>query len=328
FDLDINTAFALIKNTTKPTATSYTLAEHIAPIVEMLDIAAGGTGEFSKRPFMKAHISPVISPMRFGDDAVDDEPGLSDAAEIEEAPESAEEEPALEETLSTDEAWDEGTEIEEEVDAPVDLTRIEDTVAEEPAAPEPVEAKVRELDLAEEPEAPSEDPTEIAEAAAPAPRRAGRVKTRLLGFQSKTPGQDVFEGKAAEGAGPVRFPVGWLVVTKGEGFGHSFSLLSGVSKIGRGEDQAVKLDFGDTAISRDNHAAIAFDEELNQFFLGHGGKSNVVRLNGKPVLSTEELFDGDEIRIGETTLKFIALCGEEFTWAQTEGNGSEHAASA
>lgn len=71
FDLDINTAFALIKNTTKPTATSFTLAEHIAPIVEMLDIAAGGTGEFSKRPFMKAHISPVISPMRFGDDAVD-----------------------------------------------------------------------------------------------------------------------------------------------------------------------------------------------------------------------------------------------------------------
>ncbi|MEM8801616.1 MAG: trimethylamine methyltransferase family protein [Pseudomonadota bacterium] len=70
-DLDINTAFALIKNTTKPTATSFTLAEHIAPIVEMLDIAAGGTGEFSKRPFMKAHISPVISPMRFGDDAVD-----------------------------------------------------------------------------------------------------------------------------------------------------------------------------------------------------------------------------------------------------------------
>ena len=70
-DLDVNTAFALIKNTTKPTATSFTLAEHVAPIVDMLDIAAGGTGAFSIRPFMKAHISPVISPMRFGEDAVD-----------------------------------------------------------------------------------------------------------------------------------------------------------------------------------------------------------------------------------------------------------------
>lgn len=70
YDLDVNTVFALLKNTTKPTATSFTLAEHVAPIVEMLDIAAGGPGEFSKRPFMKAHISPMISPMRYGEDAV------------------------------------------------------------------------------------------------------------------------------------------------------------------------------------------------------------------------------------------------------------------
>lgn len=71
FDLDVNTAYALLKNTTKPVATSFTLAEYVAPIVEMLDIAAGGAGAFSKRPFLKAHISPIISPMRFGEDAVD-----------------------------------------------------------------------------------------------------------------------------------------------------------------------------------------------------------------------------------------------------------------
>ncbi len=70
FDLDVNTVYALVKNTTKPTATSFTLAEHVAPIVDLLDIVAGGEGEFSKRPFMKAHISPIISPMRFGEDAV------------------------------------------------------------------------------------------------------------------------------------------------------------------------------------------------------------------------------------------------------------------
>ncbi|MEM6945168.1 MAG: trimethylamine methyltransferase family protein, partial [Pseudomonadota bacterium] len=44
FDLDVNTVFALLKNTTKPVATSFTLASHVAPIVEMLDIAAGGEG--------------------------------------------------------------------------------------------------------------------------------------------------------------------------------------------------------------------------------------------------------------------------------------------
>lgn len=71
FDLDVNTAYALMKNTTKPVATAFTVAEHVDPIVQLFDIAAGGDGAFSKRPFVKAHISPVISPMRFGEDAVD-----------------------------------------------------------------------------------------------------------------------------------------------------------------------------------------------------------------------------------------------------------------
>jgi trimethylamine--corrinoid protein Co-methyltransferase len=71
FELDVNTAYALIRNTTKPVATSFTLAGHVAPIVRMLDIAAGGELQFARRPFLKAHISPVISPMRFGEDAVD-----------------------------------------------------------------------------------------------------------------------------------------------------------------------------------------------------------------------------------------------------------------
>jgi trimethylamine--corrinoid protein Co-methyltransferase len=71
FSLDVNTVHALVCNTTKPVATSFTLAAHVAPIVEMLDIVAGTEGGFSRRPFVKAHISPVISPMRFGEDAVD-----------------------------------------------------------------------------------------------------------------------------------------------------------------------------------------------------------------------------------------------------------------
>jgi trimethylamine--corrinoid protein Co-methyltransferase len=37
----------------------------------MFDIALGGEGRFAARPFCKAHISPVISPMRFGEDAVE-----------------------------------------------------------------------------------------------------------------------------------------------------------------------------------------------------------------------------------------------------------------
>jgi len=70
FDLDMNTAFALMKNTQKPVGTSFTIGEYVHPIVEMFDMVAGGEGQFSKKPFCKAHISPVISPLRYGEDAV------------------------------------------------------------------------------------------------------------------------------------------------------------------------------------------------------------------------------------------------------------------
>lgn len=71
YDLDVNTAYALMKGTTKPVATAFTIADHVDPIVALFDIAAGGDGQFARRPFVKTHISPVISPMRFGEDAVD-----------------------------------------------------------------------------------------------------------------------------------------------------------------------------------------------------------------------------------------------------------------
>ena len=71
YALDINTAYALLRGTTKPVAMSFTLAEHVAPIVAMMDMAEGRNGAFSQRPWIKAHISPMISPMRYGADAVD-----------------------------------------------------------------------------------------------------------------------------------------------------------------------------------------------------------------------------------------------------------------
>jgi hypothetical protein len=157
-------------------------------------------------------------------------------------------------------------------------------------------------------------------------RRAGRVKTRLLGFDSTAGADsDPFQsGEAAQAAVVVRFPVGWIVVVNGPGRGASFTLFNGVSSIGRGDDQPVKLDFGDTSISRTNHAMVAYDSEQRKFFLGHGGKANIVRLNGRPVLSTEELNHNDLIRIGETSLRFLSLCGADFDW-NDENDGRQGA---
>ncbi|WP_261397291.1 FHA domain-containing protein [Leisingera aquaemixtae] len=187
---------------------------------------------------------------------------------------------------------------------------------------------------APQPAAPQAPPAAAAPIDVPAPSmgrgasRAGRVKTRLLGFSpAQAPGSDPFS-RSAEGAAPgyTQFPVGWLAVVQGPGRGAAFTLFSGVSVIGRGEDQTVRLDFGDNSISRDNHAAIAYDPEQKSFYIGHGGKANLVRRNGRPVLSTEELAAGDVIRIGETTLRFVPLCGADFGWDQPQQRDGSHAA--
>lgn len=165
-------------------------------------------------------------------------------------------------------------------------------------------------------------------AAAPAASSGGgsRAKTRILGFHGGDLEADILtSGTRAAPAAAARFPAGWIVVLEGPGRGASFTILSGVSTIGRGADQTISLDFGDMSISRENHASIAYDEEQNRFYVGHGGKSNIVRRNGAPVLSTEELDDGDLIRIGKTTLRFVALCGPDFTWAKSGTDGDDDA---
>ncbi|MEL6377082.1 MAG: FHA domain-containing protein [Pseudomonadota bacterium] len=167
-----------------------------------------------------------------------------------------------------------------------------------------------------------------------ASNRSGRVKTRILGFNANAAEQqDPIEKasqSAAENTSPstqnsVQFPAGWLVIIDGPGRGASFTVCDGFSQIGRGEDQAIRINFGDNSISRQNHAAIAYDGEQRSFFLGHGGKTNLVRINGQPVMSTEQLNSDDTIRIGETTLRFVAFCGEDFTWADNN-SGAEYAA--
>lgn len=171
-----------------------------------------------------------------------------------------------------------------------------------------------------------DEPESVLKADTPrATRRPTRTKTRLIGFD-KSDGDvvDLFN-PATKAAASVRaqFPVGWIVVTDGPGRGECFALGVGMSQIGRGEDQAVQLDFGDSAISRTNHAAIVYDPKTHQFHLGHGGKANIVRINDKPLISNEMLKTGDMVQIGETTLRFAAFCDETFNWAEA-GREEEH----
>lgn len=170
-------------------------------------------------------------------------------------------------------------------------------------------------------EQPQVDQPEQPEAVVPRKRRrANANRTKLIGLDASD-GRvvDLFDEEKAPNEGVrFQFPVALLMVVSGPGRGECFALKSGMSQIGRGEDQAVCLDFGDMAISRSNHAAVVYDPKENEFLLGHGGKSNIVRLNGKPVVSTSPMATGDEIEIGETRLRFVALCTGGFNWETTE----------
>ena len=56
FDLDMNTAYALVAGTAKPVGMSFTIGDYVDPIIDMFDMVLGDEGKFQGRPFCKAHI--------------------------------------------------------------------------------------------------------------------------------------------------------------------------------------------------------------------------------------------------------------------------------
>ena len=114
---------------------------------------------------------------------------------------------------------------------------------------------------------------------------------------------------------------GWVVVVKGPGRGKFAAIYVGMNSVGRDTSQRVSLSFGDDSISREEHAFVTYDEEQRCFYLQHGGKSNLVRLGSRPVLSPTELKPYDLIRIGRTTLLFVPCCGPDFSWTDEVQEG-------
>ncbi len=146
-------------------------------------------------------------------------------------------------------------------------------------------------------------------AAAPA-APAGQATMRL-GAAPVTAKTEYIRGENIQ-ADPV---AAWVVVVKGPGRGGFRPVFVGMNSVGRDGSQRVPLNFGDDAISREEHAFITYDDEQRVFYLQHGGKSNLVRLGDQPVLMPTELKAHDLIRIGKTTLRFFPCCGPDFSWS-------------
>ena len=109
-------------------------------------------------------------------------------------------------------------------------------------------------------------------------------------------------------------PVGWLVIVDGPGKGRVATLGMGVNSIGRDPAERVSLDYGDAMISRTNHGAITYDPRGQKFYVQHGGGTNLTYVNDEPVLEPRELEPLTHVQIGNTVLRFVPLCGVNFSW--------------
>ncbi len=197
------------------------------------------------------------------------------------------------------------------------VTPEEPKIEAQPEAATPEETIREVAETGPDPQPEPQEAAPVANQRTASEDRSSRVKTTFLGFErADTHVQELMETApvAKTETAQETFPIGWLAVVNGPGRGASITLTEGLMQIGRNDDQAIQLDFGDTGISRSNHAVIAYDPEDRKCYLGHGGKANLVRLNGKPVLSTTPLSNGDTIRISETSVRFVAFCDDDFDW--------------
>ena len=145
-------------------------------------------------------------------------------------------------------------------------------------------------------------------------------KTRIAGWPRQGPsGSDQSESTGHDTRLPQRFSkdpvVGWLVVIDGPGKGSSVRLGMGQNSIGRGERSRVRINFGDDQISRSGHATITYDSNGNSLHMLPGTGPNLTYLGDDPVLGPTRLPDRTKIALGATTLRFVALCDEGFTWS-------------
>ena len=107
---------------------------------------------------------------------------------------------------------------------------------------------------------------------------------------------------------------GWLVIVDGPGVGSVLTVGQGQNSIGRAATQRISIDFGDAEISREHHAAIIYDPRGRQFLMQQGSGKNLVYLDDDLVLSPTRIESGQEMLLGQTRLRFVALCGPDFSW--------------
>lgn len=107
--------------------------------------------------------------------------------------------------------------------------------------------------------------------------------------------------------------VGWLVCVEGNEKGKDYKFYAKANTIGRNESNDICIK-GDTTISREHHAKIAYDVKHNSYYLIPGEATNTIYLNDDPVYATVQINSYDVIELGEGKYLVITLCNKKFNW--------------
>ena len=70
FEMDLNTLYACLKGTAKPTGTSFTEASHMDAAIQILHMIAGGEDAFRARPFLCVSTCFIVPPLKFAEEAL------------------------------------------------------------------------------------------------------------------------------------------------------------------------------------------------------------------------------------------------------------------
>lgn len=109
--------------------------------------------------------------------------------------------------------------------------------------------------------------------------------------------------------------VGWLVCIDGPDKGKDFRIWAKNNTIGRSEKMDICIK-GDTTISRENHARLAYDDKHNNYHLIPAESTNNIYLNDEPIYIPTKLSAYDLIELGDSRFLFVPFCNESFTWRE------------
>src|SRR5215469_9924316 len=144
----------------------------------------------------------------------------------------------------------------------------------------------------------------------------------VRGMAGTEPGVDQPTRSIGQGGpGGIDAVVGWLVCVAGPERGKDYRIRSENNTVGRAENMDICIS-GDDLISRELHTIITFDPQQNTFHLSPAEGRSLVFLNGKAVLTPQELKPYDEIMLGATKLRFVPFADAIQSYAGT-GNADK-----